>query len=448
MTSPIYDFVSGYISRDVSRLHMPGHKGIGPLSIEPRDITEVCGADVLYSADGIIAESEHNAAALFGTGKTLYSTEGSSHVIKAMLYLALQQAKRKGLRARPVVLAARNVHKSFVYACALLDLDVEWVYPARASSVCSCQPDAEGIRYALSSMQERPVAVYITSPDYLGTTADIRAIASVCGEIPLLVDNAHGAYLHFLSPCLHPIDLGAYMCADSAHKTLPVLTGGAYLHMSCAAAADLGDEANEALSLFGSTSPSYLILQSLDLANRYLADGYKERLAVFIKKLDALKSVLCSEGVAVLPSEPLKLVVASSCFDMSGAELADHMRRYNIEPEFADIDYLVFMLTPDCTDRDLERLRSAFAALYSRPAPIKAVSDFSLPPMFREVSIREAILSAHEYVNTADSVGRICASPSVSCPPAVPIVISGERISPEAAGLFTALGIDRISVIK
>ena len=134
MNTPIADFVENYAKQNMSRMHMPGHKGKGFLGCERFDITEVSGADSLYEADGIIAESENNAAKLFGTGRTVYSTEGSSQCIRAMLYLALQNWKmqnrqQKNGRRKPVVVAARNVHKAFVYAAVLLDFDIQWLWP-------------------------------------------------------------------------------------------------------------------------------------------------------------------------------------------------------------------------------------------------------------------------------------------------------------------------------
>ena len=119
---------------------------------------------------------------------TLYSTEGSSLAIRAMLYLALlRSGKQDPSAGRPVVLAARNVHKAFLYACAMLDCDVEWIYPGSTDleSVCSCHPTPEQVRSALKQMASRgrlPFAVYITSPDYLGTTADIRGIADAAAS--------------------------------------------------------------------------------------------------------------------------------------------------------------------------------------------------------------------------------------------------------------------------
>ena len=185
MKTPIVDFVSRYADKDVSRFHMPGHKGASLLGCERLDITEIDGADVLYGADGIIAESEENATALFGTAHTFYSTEGSTLAIKAMLATVSMQAQtRHG--ARPLILAARNVHRAFIHGCALLDLRVKWLYPKRAEHLCLCSLTASDVELALTEGAERPAALYLTSPDYLGQTADIKGIAEVCrkhGEI-------------------------------------------------------------------------------------------------------------------------------------------------------------------------------------------------------------------------------------------------------------------------
>ena len=266
------DFVRRYANSGMVRAHMPGHKGKPFLGCEALDITEIRGADSLYEADGIIRRSESYAGDLFGSGRTVYSTEGSSQCIRAMLYLALTC----GNGSRTVVVA-RNVHRAFVYAAALLDFEIVWLWPERSSSLCGCPVSPEALERTLASLPAPPAAVYLTSPDYLGDMADISAVAEVCRKhgTLLAVDNAHGAYLRFLEPSCHPLDLGADLCCDSAHKTLPVLTGGAYLHISRAASASLRESAKTAMAMFGSTSPSYLTLASLDLCNRYLADGYR-----------------------------------------------------------------------------------------------------------------------------------------------------------------------------
>ena len=132
MKTPIADFVNEYKISDMSRFHMPGHKGKSVLGCEALDITEISGADVLGSASGIIAESEANAALLFNTSKTFYSAEGSSLCIKAMLALIKKHSPRK----MPKILATRNAHKSFVYACALLDIEPEWIFPKEFTHLC------------------------------------------------------------------------------------------------------------------------------------------------------------------------------------------------------------------------------------------------------------------------------------------------------------------------
>ena len=139
MNTPIADFVRGYEKQNMARFHMPGHKGKDYLGCEKYDITEVAGADSLYEADGIIAESEANATMLFGTGKTLYSTEGASQCIRAMLYLLMTMPHAKG---RKTVVATRNAHKSFLYAAAVLNLEVIWLHSEKWSSLCSCHVSA------------------------------------------------------------------------------------------------------------------------------------------------------------------------------------------------------------------------------------------------------------------------------------------------------------------
>ena len=285
MNTPIVDFVRRYAQQRTTRMHMPGHKGRGPLGCEELDITEIAGADELYEAEGIIAQSEANATQLFSTARTYYSTEGSSQCIRAMLHLALQMRPAKA--GRPVLLAARNAHKALLYAAALLDFDIQWLWPApdAAGALCTCPVEPEALSSALDELSAEgrtPFGVYLTSPDYLGFVQDVAGLSAVCHAhgLPLLVDNAHGAYLHFLKEgSRHPIQLGADLCCDSAHKTLPVLTGGAYLHLGPSVQADEAAVRN-ALALFGSTSPSYLILQSLDAANAVLADSFREKLDI------------------------------------------------------------------------------------------------------------------------------------------------------------------------
>ena len=259
--TPVCDFIRAYQAQNVLRLHMPGHKGQG--FPEALDVTEIRGLDPLYPAAGVILESEKNAAALFGSGRTVYSAEGSSLCIRAMLFLARMRAERLGIR--PLILAGRNAHRTFLSAAALLGLEVRWL---KGENLLTCRPSAEAVAAALDepcdgedacgspedrrSREDYPVreqprpcleedgalpssafaAVYLTSPDYLGHRADIRAVAAVCRRrgVPLLVDNAHGAYLKFMQPDRHPITLGADACYIA---TAALLALGCHLCRTC-----------------------------------------------------------------------------------------------------------------------------------------------------------------------------------------------------------------------
>lgn len=445
MDTPIFDFVKKYADGDFLRLHMPGHKGRGSLGIESLDITEISGADVLYSAEGIIRQSEENAAALFGTEKTLYSAEGSSLAIRAMLYLIKLYALSAG--AKPLVFAARNAHKTFVTACALLDIEVEWLLPEGAGTVISCNITAEHLDSRLSAAKEKPAAVYVTSPDYLGNILNIGELSRVCKKhgVLLAVDNAHGAYLKFLPEDVHPITLGADICCDSAHKTLPVLTGGAYLHIAKTAPKLFCERAESALSLFASTSPSYLILASLDRANLYLADNYRTALAEFLIGVNQLKAKLEKTGFTLIGNEPLKLTVAPKSFGYTGYALAEILEKQNIICEFADPDFIVFMFTPETGKEGLERLYTALSRISRRP-PIE-----SCPPApslkARRLAPNQALLSPYKELPVEQCIGKIAADISVNCPPAVPIIMCGEEIDQKAAEAFKYYGVSKLRVI-
>lgn len=445
MKTPICDFVSKYSESTPIRMHMPGHKGTGLLGFESFDLTEINGADSLYEADGIIKESEKNASKIFGC-KTLYSTEGSSQCIRAMLYLTVLYAKMQN--KNPVIAAGRNVHKTFLSAAALLDFEIQWLYPKSDESYLSCNITASVLEDYINTSTEKPTAVYITSPDYLGNIADISSLSAVCKKhrILLIVDNAHGAYLKFLPDSLHPIDLGADICCDSAHKTLPVLTGGAYLHISDQAPYIFSEQAKNALALFGSTSPSYIILQSLDRANSFFSDEYSQKLSDFIDVLNVIKEKLILNGYFLYGNEPLKITIDAKKSGYFGTEIARILEDNNIICEFSDPDYVVMMLSPENRKSDLETLEKVLISI-----PQKDIIEETPPPLIKcskILSIREAVFSECETIPVSECSGRILASASVSCPPAVPIVICGEQIDQNAVFAFEYYGINKCTVVK
>ena len=448
MNTPVCDFVRSYAARRGLRMHMPGHKGLMHLGPEPLDLTEIAGADELYHARGIIRQSEENTAALFGSARTVYGAEGSSQCVRAMVALALGLSRDSGGPAR--ILAGRNAHQSFISAAALLDAEVDWLWPSVSggadASLLSCPVSPGALDQALS--RQSYAAVYLTSPDYLGHLADVASLARICHahNTLLLVDNAHGAYLRFLPQDRHPLSLGADLCCDSAHKTLPCLTGAAYLHLSRSAPAVLADRLESAMKLFGSTSPSWLILQSLDLANAELAGSFPDRLADAVCRMKGLDATLDSLGWIRIGEEPLKLTLAPKSFGYTGEQLANRLRRRGVEPEFADPDFLTLMPSADTPSPHWYRLARILRSIPRRDPIADAPPSLSPPP--RACSIRQAMLASRETVPLSQAVGRILSDASLSCPPAVYPAVPGEILTPEAVSCFRYYGFTSCSVCR
>ena len=446
MKTPICDFVNEYKKSGKLRLHMPGHKGKDFLGIEGYDITEISGADVLYDANGIIRESEEIAAKLFGAKKTVYSAEGSSLSIRAMLYLAVLHAKENG--RKPIIAAGRNAHRVFMTAAAFLDFEISWIFPENKENIISCDISPEYLDAFLSESDEKPSAVYITSPDYLGNIADIKGVSTVCKKhgVLLLVDNAHGAYLGFLPKNMHPIALGADICCDSAHKTLPVLTGGAYLHISGNAPDMISEYVENAMSLFASTSPSYIIMQSLDTANKYIADGYPERLEKTAISVKNLKNRLADYGFDIIGNEPMKLTMSPKSMGYTGEEIAEILSANGVECEFFDPDFAVMMFTPEIGNGEIEHIGNILLNIEKREIITEKPPVLLMPE--RAMTVREAVFSPSEEIDVSECEGRILASSAISCPPAIPIVVCGEKIDKSAIECFEYYGIKKCRVVR
>lgn len=441
MKTPIVSFLKSYQEKSPVRMHMPGHKGAGILGFEGMDLTEIYGADELFAAEGIIKESEQNASSLFGC-PTYYSTQGSTLCIQTMCTILCQDAKSKG--KKPKILAGRNAHRSFIHAAALLDFEIEWLYGN--SDYLSCKINAKDLEKKI--VENNPTAVYLTNPDYLGNLLDIRTLASICKKynVLLAIDNAHGAYLRFLEPSLHPIDLGADLCCDSAHKTLPVLTGGAYLHLSDSLNQVWGDDVKHFMEYFSSTSPSYLIMASLDAANDVLDTTFKKSLSECIQRVDGLKNALIQHGYTILSGEPTKITISTKEFGYSGNEIANLLMECDIYPEFYDSDYIVLMPSPYNTKDDFERLQKCLCGIERKPILINK------PPKLEQskkaMNVRQALFAPSMTLDVSKSLGQVCSSVTVSCPPAILPVIPGEVISESSIEVMKYYGIETVRVVK
>ncbi len=367
--TPILDFLTEYAASDTARLHMPGHKGMAPACVPAAlsamyrfDITEIAGADNLFAPEGIIAASEEAASRIFGAA-TFYSCEGSSLAIKAMLYLSLKHfdnVAEKNASFRSALIAIGKNHKALYNGAELLNISVEHTDSVNDGLVSKIKELKAG-GYTV-------IGVYVTYPDYFGNVTDLKSIkqAILPFDVPLLVDGAHAAYFKFLKGEFaknypHPIDCGADMVCTSAHKTLPALTGAAYLHISDSLK-DVIPLAKHAMDIFGSSSPSYLIMASLDGVNG-VAKEFEESLEGFCLKVKKLKEELADMGFDIAVSDPMRITVRKP-ERFNGSDFANALREHGCEPEcFAD-GYVILMLSPYNTDKDLKKIKEAFESLH------------------------------------------------------------------------------------
>ncbi|MBR3935980.1 MAG: aminotransferase class V-fold PLP-dependent enzyme [Oscillospiraceae bacterium] len=427
--NPIEKSLEEYIGKDLSRFHMPGHKGAENFpEYYKYDVTEVEGTDSLFESSEGIFETENRFAKIYGTGASILSAGGSTLCIQAMLATVLSPGHE--------LIAARNCHASAVNTMALLDLNPIWINPR----------DLKGAEKAFAE-HPNAKAVYLTSPDYFGVLSDIEAFSKLCHEhgAKLLVDNAHGAHLHFMPVEYHPMALGADMCADSLHKSLPVLTGGALLHMKDAG---LRDTAKQKMRMFGSTSPSYLIMLSADRCAEYLETKAKYDFAMLNGKVANLRYKAFEHGLAPKTRnvEPARLTLSVTSTEMTGEEFGKKLREHGIEPEYVNDEWAVLMASPFNTERDFERVAkfientfgNGFASFEERLSPMPE----------KAMSIRDAVFAESEEIETENAVGRIAARLNLPCPPCIALAVPGEIIDEKLAALLKKYGVHKINVVK
>ncbi len=448
-TAPITDFLKAYAASGTSRLHMPGHKGTAPdgypdfLSAAfPYDLTEIAGADELYEPEGIIAQSEAITADLYHSGYSCYSAGGSTLSILSMVTAAVRKCGRE-------IIAVRNAHLSFVNACVHCDAEIHWLVPEYDRETGLCLPvTADEIE---RSMQAHPEAkiVYLTSPDYYGVQADIGAIAKTVhanGGI-LLCDNAHGAHLIAFDG-VHPMAAGADLCCDSPHKTLPVLTGGSILHCGKEMAERLTKaELKRLMTMYGSTSPSYLIMASLEQAVLWMQRDGISGFQQLDKRMQLLSDQLREMGVVLLDrvTDCTKLTLDGYRCGYTSDELSDALRRFKMEPEFSGGGKVVLMFSPQTDEETFGRLLR-FGQSLTKRSPI-GYPDFALSPE-RLMPLREAAFAPSVEVDTADAEGKVAAENRIACPPGIPVVTAGEKIRAAEKKLLLDSGIFQINVLK
>ncbi|MBR2578740.1 MAG: aminotransferase class I/II-fold pyridoxal phosphate-dependent enzyme [Clostridia bacterium] len=445
MSKILFDSLQKYRAMKRTSFHTPGHKGVMIKNIDfvGLDYTELPFTDSLYECSGIIKQAEENLSKLYGSKRTLFSCGGNTLCIQTMIRLCAPHGGK--------ILCDRIAHRSVVSAFGLLGIEPVWI--ERKIDLESGLPeriDPVEIEKQLSE-QDDIKAVYLTSPDYYGIMQDIKSIADICRkhDIPLMVDNAHGSHLKFLDAGLHPLEQGATMSADSAHKTLPVLTGGAWLHINderfC-------KEAKKAMALFGSTSPSYSIMASMDVAGDWLSDWGVSKYKELAEKVSKIRKLARESGLYV-PDEsicdPCRITLGTWRIGVTGEEFRDFLYRFKIEPEFCDKNYVVLIATPFNTRSDWSRLRSAIKRakdIARKRLDISSVLQIGLPKKMK--NIRESIMSEMECIDVENARGRVAAEIACPCPPGVPIVMPGELISEREQNALINYGVSKINVIK
>lgn len=448
--SPVYTMLKKYEGKSPARFHMPGHKGSfsSPLydvfgNSVALDVTELPSTDNLFDPTSGFLEAERLASLTYKSKNTVFSCGGSTLCIQAMLRLVTRDGG--------TVLCARNVHKAVINTLALLNIEPVFVMPRpfKGSGLAGAihKEDIESIlkqRHDIS-------AVFITSPDYYGVISNVKSIADVCHkyDVPLLCDNAHGAHL-ICFDSLHPLSLGADMTCDSAHKTLPCLTGGAFLHLNTDRYSK--DDVKEAMMLFGSTSPSYFISLSLDLSRLWLDTVGFDEFSKLKNKVSKLREFISSLGFFT-PSEaffdPVRILIDTASRGLNGNEVAGLFSEKGIEVELSDPRHLVLIPTPFNTDEDFNKLKSALGDL-----KLKQRIDFSNELSFyyslpeKKYSFHDTLLLKSEIISIDDCCGRISAETRCPCPPCIPIVMPGEVITKKIAQYLKSCGVLSMKVLK
>ncbi|MEM7712018.1 MAG: aminotransferase class I/II-fold pyridoxal phosphate-dependent enzyme [Cyanobacteria bacterium P01_A01_bin.68] len=467
--TPLLDAIISNAKRIHAPFYTPGHKGgkgISPKlanyfgkAVFKADLTELTELDCLFAPQGVIQQAQQLAAAAFGASQTWFLVNGSTCGIEAAIMATCGDKPQGHARSdRDKIILPRNVHSSAISGLILsgaMPIFINPEYDSTLDITHSITP--QSLEKALQKHPDTK-AVMMVYPTYYGVCGDILAIAKLTQEynIPLLVDEAHGAHFKF-----HPqlpisaLNAGADLTVQSTHKTLGGMTQASMLHVQ-------GDRINinridKALQLLQSTSPSYLLLASLDAARQQIALHGKELLTHTLQLADeARKRINQIPGLSVFEHFDLdktRLTVTVSKLGITGFEAEEILdEELNVTPEFASLKHLTFIISLGNTLSDIEQLVKAFTTLsrkyhspllnFSEEIGSESSSNNSPLPACGEgvgggvyspgLSPRQAFFAATETLPIKETINRTCAEIVCPYPPGIPILMPGEVITPAA----------------
>lgn len=430
MSTPLYDALTAYAARDPARFHMPGHKG-KPLpapelaGVSALDVTELPGTGNLYEAGAPFDAAQALWAQAAGFDHCQFLTGGSTMGIHTALALLCRPGDR--------VLVDRGCHRAVFNALALLDLEPVYLpRPWLAGENLVGPISREGVEAALEKCPEIKT-VCITSPTYAGLLSNIEGIAQAVHARggKLFVDGAHGAHLPFLG-------VDAFSEADcvtaSAHKTLPAMGQTALLFTRGIDP----EKVRRTASVYGSSSPSYPMLASLDLARQWLEEhpGQYRRAA---EETARLRSRFPSLG-APLPLDPTRLTLKVK----DGPAFARLLEERGIFPEMEDGGHVVLICTAMDGPNTFCRLEQALEELRDRMGDCPALPPPPVPE--RALTLRQAMFAPYDLLPLAQCAGRVAACQLAPYPPGVPVVAPGERITKKELSYFNKIGYNSHSV--
>lgn len=426
-----------YSKSHIYPFHMPGHKrqSITELDAYGIDITEIDGFDNLHDAEGILLEARQRAARLYGVEESFYLVNGSTCGLLAAVSAACPRGGR--------LLVARNCHKAVYHAIALWGLHVDYLYPKMLD--CGILGDITGDMVEDMCKQNHYDAVLITSPTYDGVISNIAEIAEIVHgyDIPLIVDEAHGAHLS-LSDYFpkSAVEFGADLVVQSMHKTLPSLTMTSLLHR-CSDRVS-GKEIEHYLNFYETSSPSYVLMAGMDACIGFLeTEGkqrfqeYYERLSDFYERSQDLQilRVIRPEEVAeeAYAFDAGKILISTMDANISGKTLYQLLlEKYELQMEMCQADYVLAMTSIMDTKEGFDRL---LAALYEIDASISYGDGLVMDniytksqPVMTIMDAEEAARKATDYVDLANAKGRIAADYIYMYPPGIPLLVPGEQI--------------------